>query len=123
MPTNSRSVSPLLFVILLAGGAFPSSGQAQDISSDSAQVTSPDAAVYVDGLGCPFCAYGLEKKLKPLGAVEAMEVQLEKGRVLLAFREGESLTEDEIQEAVENAGFTARKIEFPHEMSSEAPSL
>jgi copper chaperone CopZ len=117
-----RSVLPLLFALLLAGATLPSPGQAQDSPPDSTGVQSPDATVYVDGLGCPFCAYGLEKKLQPLNAVKTMEVQLEKGRVLLAFREGQSLTEDEIQEAVKKAGFTARKIEFPDEASRTSPS-
>lgn len=81
-------------------------------------VSSPDVTVYVDGLACPFCAYGLEKKLKKLDAVRKMEVQLEKGRVLLAFKEGQTLTKKEIQQAVKKAGFTARKIEFPNETPS-----
>ena len=90
--------------------------QAQDT------VQNPDAEVYVDGLACPFCAYGLEKKLKTLDAIRAMEVQIEEGRVLLAFKEGKTLTEDEIQQAVEKAGFTARKIEFADDASSTRAS-
>lgn len=117
-----RSVLSILSTVLLAGAAVPSTGQAQDSPPDSAGVQSPDATVYVDGLGCPFCAYGLEKKLKPLDAVKTIEVQLEKGRVLLAYREGQSLTEDEIQKAVKKAGFTVRKIELPDEASRKSPS-
>jgi copper chaperone CopZ len=78
-------------------------------------VTAPDATVYVDGLACPFCAYGLEKKLKKLKALRTMEVQLEKGRVLLAFKEGQTLSKEQIEQAVTKAGFTARKIEFADE--------
>ncbi len=117
-----RSVLPLLFALLLAGATLPAPGQAQDSPADSAGVQSPDATVYVDGLGCPFCAYGIEKKLKNLDAVKTMEVQLEEGRVLLAFREGQVLAKDEIQEAVKKAGFTARKIEFPDGSSAASPS-
>lgn len=85
-------------------------------------VKTPDATVYVDGLACPFCAYGLEKKLKNLDAIRALEVQLEEGRVLLTFKEGQSLTKEEIQQAVEKAGFTARKIELSGEPASARTS-
>lgn len=75
-----------LVVALLATPAFVLPAQAQDRGDT---VKSPYAQVYVDGLTCPFCAYGLEKKLGKLGAIQTMEVQLENGRVLLAFKEGQ----------------------------------
>ena len=34
----------------------------------SEDVKNPDVIVYVDGLACPFCAYGIEKKLNDLDA-------------------------------------------------------
>lgn len=105
-----------LFVALLATAALAPRAQAQD------KIETPDAEVYVDGLACPFCAYGLEKKLKTLVAIQNMEVQLEKGRVLLAFKEGQSLTKEEIRTAVKKAGFTARKIEFSNESPSASAS-
>lgn len=101
-----------LFVVLLLVATGPSPTVAQDRQETESTVGSPDAIVYVDGMACPFCAYGIEKKLKNLDAVQEMEVQLEEGRVLLAFEEGQSLTKEDIQGAVKNAGFTARKIEF-----------
>lgn len=107
-----------VFVLAAAGPQ----ARAQDTSSTDEAIENPDAIVYVDGLACPFCAYGLEKKLKNLDALKRMEVQLEEGRVLLAFKTGESLTEEEIQNAVKKAGFTARKIEFPKEEPSASRS-
>lgn len=98
------------FLFAVAGGSITK-------AQDQDKVENPDATVYVDGLACPFCAYGLEKKLKNLDALKTMEVQLEESRVLLAFKKGKSLTKDEIQKAVKKAGFTARKIEFPDEES------
>lgn len=109
-----------LFVALLAMAMLVPASQAQDKAQD--KIETPDAEVYVDGLACPFCAYGLEKKLKKLDAVQKMEVQLEKGRVLLVFKEDQTLTEKEIQQAVKKAGFTARKIEFPDETPSASTS-
>jgi len=106
------SLTAALFAALLAFVVLAPPALAQDT------MRNPDAEVYVDGLACPFCAYGLEKKLKTLDAIQAMEVQIDEGRVLLDFKEGKRPTEDEIQQAVEKAGFTARKIEF----ADEAPS-
>jgi len=113
-----RLLIPALFALLLAVATVPSHAVAQDRQGTDAPVESPDATVYVDGMACPFCAYGIEKKLSTLDAVQKLEVQLEEGRILLAFKEGESATEDEIQQAVKNAGFTARKIEFADDSSS-----
>jgi len=117
-----RLLIPALFALLLAVATVPSHAVAQDRQGTDAPVESPDATVYVDGMACPFCAYGLEKKLKKLDAIRKMEVQLEKGRVLLAFQDGQSLTKEEIQQAVKEAGFTARKIEFPDGTASSGPS-
>lgn len=105
-----------LFVALLAMATLVPAVQAQD------KIETPDAEVYVDGLACPFCAYGLEKKLKKLNAIQTMEVQLEEGRVLLAFKDDQTLTKKEIERAVKKAGFTARKIEFPNETPSAGAS-
>jgi len=113
-----RFLIPALFALLLAVATVPSHAVAQDRQGTDAPVESPDAIVYVDGLACPFCAYGIEKKLSTLDAVQKLEVQLEKGRVLLAFQDEQSLTEEEIQQAVKEAGFTARKIEFADDSSS-----
>ncbi len=114
-----RLPTAVFFALLLAGMALAPIAQAQERGDT---VNDPDAEVYVDGLACPFCAYGLEKKMKTLDAIRKMEVQLEKGRVLLAFKEEKTLTKDEIQQAVKKAGFTARKIEVPDGTSSESPS-
>lgn len=101
-----------LLLFLAAAGLAGTPVLAQD------EIATPDAIVYVDGLACPFCAYGIEKKLKNLDAIQQLEVQLEKGRVLLKFREGQTLTKKAIQQAVKKAGFTARKIEFATASSS-----
>ncbi len=108
--------SVLLGVVLLIGVPV---AQAQ---SEESTVETPDATVYVDGLACPFCAYGIEKKLDDLDAIQKMEVQLEEGRVLLSFREGQFAAKDEIRTAVENAGFTARKITFADEVAAQTSS-
>lgn len=119
---TARSVASAFVVLLLAGAIGSPNAAAQDRQDEPDTVASPDATVYVDGIACPFCAYGLEKKLKELDAVRKLEVQLEDGRVLIAYEDGASLTKEEIQTAVKNAGFEARKIEFAEDTSAGTPS-
>lgn len=117
-----RSLTSALLVTLLVGAAIPISADAQSNRPETSPVESPEATVWVDGLACPFCAYGIEKKLSALGPIQNVEVQLEKGRVLLAFADGQSLTKEQIQQAVKKAGFTARRVEFSQGQSAEPPS-
>ena len=107
---------PAFVALFLLSFVLTPPAEAQD------KTQAPDATVYVNGLACPFCAYGLEKKLKNLDAIQKLKVQLEKDRVLLTFKEGQTLTKKEIQQAVKKAGFTARKIEFADASSSASAS-
>ncbi len=95
-----------LFFALLLGMAAVPQAQAQN------KIENPDVTIAVDGLACPFCAYGLEKKLKKLDGVQALNVQMEEGQVQMKLKEGATVTEEQISEAVADAGFTVREITF-----------
>lgn len=60
----------------------------------------------VDGLACPFCAYGIEKKLGALDGVEKVETQIREGAVIVTMEEGARLDQATAEQAVEAAGFT-----------------
>lgn len=64
----------------------------------------------VDGLACPYCAYGIEKKLKQIEGVEKIDVDLEKGLVTVNVREGVELTEPQMVQLFKDAGFTYRSM-------------
>lgn len=64
----------------------------------------------VDGLACPFCAYGIEKKLIKTEGVESVSFDLEKGLVLVKAKEGMTLTEAQLKQLVDDAGFTLRSV-------------
>ena len=80
--------------------------------------TSPLRAEYahiqlrVDGMACPFCAYGIEKKLKGMELFESIQVDLEGGFVDLSVREGKVPDLLQIQEVIRQAGFTPREAEI-----------
>lgn len=74
-------------------------------------VAQAEANVYelrVDGLACPFCAYGIEKKLSRIEGVEKIDVELKSGVVIVTMAEGAALAEEVAHKAVKEAGFTLR---------------
>ncbi len=65
-------------------------------------------SLQVDGLACPFCAYGIEKKLSAIDGVEKIDVDIKEGQVIVTMASGASLSEDRARQAVKDAGFTLR---------------
>lgn len=75
----------------------------------------------VDGLACPFCAYGIEKKLGALEGVERVESHIKDGVVIVIMKEGFTLDEATAKKAVKEAGFSLRKIEPVQSAPQDAP--
>ena len=69
--------------------------------------------LHVDGLACPFCAYGVEKKVGALKGVETVEIDIESGLVAVTVADDATLDEATAKRAVDEAGFTLRKFEAP----------
>ncbi len=69
--------------------------------------------LYVDGLACPFCAYGVEKKVGGLEGVEKVDIDIDEGLVAVTLADGATLDEATAMQAVDEAGFTLRKFEAP----------
>jgi len=68
--------------------------------------------IRVDGLACPFCAYGLEKKLKKLKGMENLKISINEGKVTLNIKDGVSISKEDIAKVVEESGFTPRSIDI-----------
>ncbi len=64
----------------------------------------------VDGLACPFCAYGIEKKLKAIEGTGKIKVDLDKGLVSVDMAEGKELTEEQMKKLFNDSGFTYRSM-------------
>ena len=67
--------------------------------------------VGVDGLACPFCAYGIEKQLNKLGGIVEMKVDVAAGVIVVTMKGSATLTEDDVRSAVEKAGFSLRRFD------------
>ncbi len=68
------------------------------------------ASVVVQGMSCPFCAFGVEKRLKKVGGVRSVTVSTRDGLASLTAKDDQSIAVREIPRAVEKAGFTPGTI-------------
>ena len=68
-------------------------------------------AIGVDGLACPFCAYGIEKQLRRIDGVDSVSTDIAGGTVTVTMEEGVTLEEGLAEKAVKNAGFKLRSFE------------
>lgn len=62
----------------------------------------------IDGLACPFCAYGVEKKLKAVEGVKRLEISINKGEIIVTLEDGAAFDEEEARQLVADAGFALR---------------
>ena len=65
----------------------------------------------VDGLACPFCAYGIEKKLNATKGVKAIKIDINSGTVTVTMETGASLSEAQAGQIVKDAGFTLGRFQ------------
>ncbi len=78
------------------------------LTSAPAQVEK--VTIRVDGLACPFCAYGLEKKLKKVEGVGKVEINVKEGVAALQNKKGKSIAVEDLESVVKDAGFTPRDV-------------
>jgi periplasmic mercuric ion binding protein len=64
----------------------------------------------VEGLGCPFCAYGLEKKFKDVKGIAQIKIDIQTGKMTFSVPAETSLTLTEADARVSKAGYTAKGI-------------
>ena len=62
----------------------------------------------IDGLACPYCAYGAEKKLKAVSGVKKVKIYINKGLVVVTLRDGAKFTKGQVQKLIKDAGFALR---------------
>ena len=65
--------------------------------------------IQVDGLGCAFCAYGLEKKFEKMEGISEIKINLENGILDFDFVSEKSLSLIDVKLKVESAGYTPIK--------------
>lgn len=86
-----------------------------------AQAAQPIYELRVDGLACPFCAYGVEKKLGAIEGVQRIRVDIATGTVTVTMAEGAVLEETDARQAVKKAGFSLRGFKQVQPAPTGAP--
>ena len=74
--------------------------------ADPSQAQIRRATVAVDGMACPFCAFGVEKRLRKVDGVLSVNVSSRDGLATLLAKDGASIAVASIPEAVKKAGFS-----------------
>ena len=76
------------------------------IVSANAQSTYDQFEIQVDGLGCPFCAYGLEKKFKEFKGIKKIAIAIDEGDFSFEYPADKALSLEAVREQVKKAGYT-----------------
>ncbi len=101
---RSGIIAMVLLVTALFHAPYPASAQ-----------QSPEKVyirITVDGLSCPFCAYGLEKNLKKLEGAGDLFISVEHGFATFSVPKNDLPSEEQLKKIVKDAGFTAREITY-----------
>jgi len=64
----------------------------------------------VDGLACPFCAYGIEKELTRTEGLESIDIDINAGTITVTMAEGATMSKAQADQIVKDAGFTLREF-------------
>lgn len=93
----------VLFILFFSANSFSAGAQTE------AENVLDHFTVEVKGLGCPYCAYGLEKKFKDFKEISDIEIEIETGIFTFSYPAAETLSIIEVEEKVEAAGYTPVK--------------
>lgn len=69
-------------------------------------------AVTVEGLGCPFCAYGLEKKFKELKVAKDIKIEITTGVMTFTADASNNLSIETVDKQVDKAGYTTKNVKI-----------
>lgn len=67
--------------------------------------------INIEGMHCKVCIYRVTKSLKRLKEVKDVEINLDKGTATVTLNDGEDVTEEILNEAVEDSGYKPTGVE------------
>ena len=74
-------------------------------------LTGASVRLKVNGMVCPFCAYGLEKRLGEIASIDAVLIRISDGLVQIRTKENQELADEVLADAVKKSGFSLIEIE------------
>lgn len=81
-------------------------GDAKSLNANCADTVN----VKVDGLVCDFCARALEKVFGKRDDVEGIKVDLDKGNVMVAMKQGQTIDDATLTELITDSGYNVSSI-------------
>ena len=66
----------------------------------------------VEGLGCPFCAYGLEKKFKKVKGIDQIKIDIQSGKMTYNVPAANAMKLTDADALVNKAGYTAKALVY-----------
>jgi len=66
--------------------------------------------IRADGLACPYCAYGIEKKFMAIDGVKHVDIKLKQGKVFVTGKESLKFSEPQLITLFNDSGFTYRTM-------------
>ena len=81
------------------------------VSATPALASVDEVRLYVEGLACPFCTFGIEKSLKQIPGVVSLETTIRSGLVRIRLEDGARLDPAALCDAIKKSGFTPSRIE------------
>lgn len=107
----------LLSVLLVLFAGLILNNPAQAASPDSTAhprgsvATTPnDYVLQINGLACPFCAFGIEKKFSKQTGVENTNVNLGNGVLIVTVTPETRFTDAQLKQIVSEAGFVLKTV-------------
>lgn len=81
-----------------------------EATSPHATLEGASITMKVDGMVCPFCAYGLEKRILEIEAVDAVLIRVSDGLIQIRPKENHVVGDEALRDAVDRAGFSLGEI-------------
>lgn len=77
----------------------------------AAALAGESATIKVNGMVCSFCAQGIKKKFSAEKSVSSVDVNLDEKWVKLSFKDGQTLSDDQIKSLISDAGYNVVSVE------------
>lgn len=104
-----HSVTLVVLALSAAATAAPVRARAQQPPAAAPAAHAQRIDFTVVGLSCPFCAYGIEKRLRrEVVGLDSLGLDFKTGIVTLEVRDGVTVTDEQLEAAVKKAGFSVQ---------------
>lgn len=118
MNKSSYRFGLVLAFAVLVMGSTPLHAQSKKEAAVSAPATASASDciqnivhAHVEGMTCAVCAASVTKALKADKAVDEVQVDVAKGIVTIAPKDGKTITDEVIAKAVDHAGFKVTGVD------------